>query len=77
MDEPVILQDAYKHGVKREDMLHALRNVIRFWDLDDMTMIVGPDRAGRLLEVGVSDSYDGSQVIVHAMEAREKFLPRG
>jgi hypothetical protein len=32
-------------------------------------MLVGADRAGRLLEVGVVESADGD-VIVHAMSAR-------
>jgi hypothetical protein len=74
--EPFIAGSARKHGVADEDMLHAYRNPIRVWPLDeDMTVFVGPDRAGRLLEVGVVDS-DVGPAIVHAMPARPRFLPR-
>ena len=58
-------------------MLHAFHNPIRIWELDDeMTMFVGPDRAARLLEVGVVDSSDDGPVMVHAMPVRDKFLNR-
>lgn len=36
-------------------------------------MLVRSDRAGRLLEIGVVESSDGP-LIVHAMEARPKYL---
>ena len=35
-------------------------------------MLIGPDVAGRLLEIGVG-SADGIDFIVHAMPARSKF----
>ncbi len=54
-------------------MLHAYRHPIRVFDLDDLTMLVGADTAGRLLEIGVAQS-DGIDFIVHAMPARNKFL---
>lgn len=38
-------------------------------------MVVGPDMAGRLIEVGYVDSVD-ARVIVHAMPARPKYFPR-
>ncbi|MGH9041598.1 MAG: hypothetical protein ACRDZ3_15365 [Acidimicrobiia bacterium] len=39
-----------------------------------MTMIVGPDRAARLIEIGIVATTDGT-VAVHAMRpARHKFL---
>jgi hypothetical protein len=42
-----------------------------------MTMLIGADAAGRLLEVGVVESRDEpGLVIVHAMPARQKFLRR-
>lgn len=57
-------------------MLHALRNLVRtFLVAEDMTMVVGADRAGRLIEVGVVESRDEpGLVVVHAMAARSKFL---
>jgi hypothetical protein len=36
-------------------------------------MLIGPDRATRMLEIGVARG-DGIEFIVHAMPAREKFL---
>lgn len=63
-----------KHGVSREDILHAYRNPIRVWDLGDgFTMMVGPNRAAIILEVGYIES-SVAMVIVHAMAARDKFL---
>lgn len=56
-----------------EDMLHAYQYPIRVLRLDDLTMLIGPDRAARLLEVGVSTA-EGVEFIVHAMPARPKFI---
>lgn len=51
--EPIIVASARKHGVRDDDMLHAFNNPIRAEDLDEgLTMLVGPDHAGNLLEVG-------------------------
>ncbi|MGB3411973.1 MAG: hypothetical protein WBA45_12345 [Microthrixaceae bacterium] len=54
-------------------MLHAYRHPIRVFDLDDLTMLVGADHNGRMLEVGVAIG-DGVEFIIHAMSAHEKFL---
>ena len=69
----MILGSARKHGVLDEDALHAYRNPIRFFDLDDVLMVIGPDRSARLLEVGVA-RRENIHFIVHAMPARNKFL---
>ncbi|MFN3256810.1 MAG: hypothetical protein ACE37B_14075 [Ilumatobacter sp.] len=71
--DPVFLASAREHGIDDEDMLHAYRNPIRVFDLDDLTMLIGPDRAAGLLEIGVTDA-EGVEFIVHAMAARPKFL---
>ena len=71
--DPVILASARKHGISDEDMLHAYRNPIRVFDLDDLTMLIGPDTSARLLEIGVAEA-EGIEFIVHAMAARPKFL---
>ena len=70
--DPVILASARKHGVRDEDMLHAYRNPIRAFQLDDLVMLIGADEAGRLLEVGVATA-EGVEFIVHAMPARTRF----
>jgi hypothetical protein len=36
-------------------------------------MLIGPDTAARLVEVGVSEA-EGIDFIVHAMPARDRFL---
>ena len=71
--DPVILQSARKHRVSDDDMTHAYRHPIRVFDLDDLTMLIGPDPSGRLLEVGVA-AAERTDFIVHAMPARAKFL---
>lgn len=70
--DPVILASARKQGVTDNDMLHAYRNPIRIFDLDDLVMLVGADENGRPLEVGVATA-EGVEFIVHAMPARPKF----
>ncbi len=71
--DPVILESARKHGIGDDYMLHAYRNPIRVFDLGDLTMLIGADQNGRLLEIGVAEG-EGVEFIVHAMPARSKFL---
>jgi len=71
--DPVILESARKHQISDDNMLHAYRNPIRVFDLDGLTMLIDPDTASRLLEVGVSQA-EGIEFIVHAMPARDQFL---
>ncbi|MBK5305476.1 MAG: hypothetical protein JJD92_02175 [Frankiaceae bacterium] len=53
---------------------HAVRNPIRLVPGEGRALIVGPDRAGRLLEVVVlDDDPDEEPVIIHAMALRPKF----
>jgi hypothetical protein len=73
--DPVILTSARKHGITDNDMLHAYRNPVRVFDLDDLVMLIGADEAGRLLEIGVATG-EGVEFIVHAMAARPRFLRR-
>jgi hypothetical protein len=69
----VILASARKPGVTDEDMLHAYRQPIRVFEFDDLTMLIGADPAGRMLEIGTATA-NGVEFIVHAMAARPKFL---
>lgn len=71
--EPVIAPSARKHGVGDVTILHAFNNPVRAEDLEEgMVMIVGPDHAGNLFEIGVVVANEGP-VIVHAMSARPKY----
>ncbi len=71
--DPVVLASARKHGINDDDMLHAYRNPIRVFDLDDLTMLIGPDASARLLEIGVAEA-EGIEFVVHAMAARPNCL---
>jgi len=71
--DPVVLSSARKHGVADDDMLHAYRNPVRVFDVEDLTMLVGPDQSANLLEVGVAHA-EGIDFIVHAMPARARFM---
>ena len=74
VEQPFIAETAHRHGVGDETILHAFNHPIRVEDLDEgMTMLVGPDHAGNLYEIGVVSSSDGP-VVVHAMPARSKYL---
>ena len=73
MDEPFIAPSARKHGVSDETILHAFNNPVRVEDLEEgLVMLVGPDHAGNLFEIGVVTSEEGP-VIVHAMPARPQY----
>jgi hypothetical protein len=67
--DPVILASARKHDVHDDDILHVYQHPIRVLQLDDLTMLIGPDPSARLLEIG-----DGIDFVVHAMPARPKFI---
>jgi len=73
MMDPVILSSARRHGIRDDNMLHAYRNPIRVFEVDDLTMLIGPDESATLLEIGVAHA-EGIDFIVHAMAARPKFL---
>lgn len=74
--EPAILGSARKHGVADGDMIHAFNHPIRADDLaEGKTMLIGPDRAGNLLEIGVVNANSGP-LVIHAMRARSKYLRR-
>ena len=73
--DPAILASARKHGISDTDMLHAHRNPVRVFMLEDLIMLIGADASGRLLEVGVATG-GGVEFIVDAMPARPRFLRR-
>ena len=64
--DPLILDSAHRHGVTDAAMLHVQD--------DAMTMFIGPDETGTLVEVGVIE-WHGIIAIAHAMRpARSKYL---
>lgn len=75
------LASAGKHGVGVADIAHALRVPVRLVELDDATtLVLGPDRTGRWLEVVVADLDGEDPRVIHAMALRARFrayLPGG
>lgn len=75
MDAPLIAPSALRHGVSEDAIVHAFNNPVRTEDLEEgLTMLIGPDSAGNLYEIGVVSSSEGP-VVVHAMPARPRYLP--
>ncbi len=73
----MIKDSARRHGIPDADMEHAVRHWITrptvvSPDGRELIMYVGPDSAGRMIEVGTNTAGD----IVHAMKARKQFLPK-
>ncbi len=70
-----VLRSALGHGVAVEDIQHVLRNAAVIDEIDqDPTryLVLGPDRAGNLLELVVMDRPQGPAAI-HAMPMRVKY----
>jgi hypothetical protein len=67
---------ARKHGVADADMLHAVDHALAIEDAGeepDRWLVIGPDRAGNLLEVVVMMTAEGQQLAIHAMPMQAKF----
>lgn len=65
-----IADRAREHGVSDEDIQAAVEVPFRIVGQgEDRVLVIGADRAGRLLEVVVLDPYD-APVAIHAMPLR-------
>lgn len=68
-----IHSSARRHGIADDDILHAVERSMVVDDIGedpDRWLVIGPDRAGNLLEVIVLVAADGDEVIIHAMPLR-------
>lgn len=74
--ELVILDSARKRGYADADLLHVVAFAIRIYAQGDgMAMHIGPDTAGRMMEVGTITLRDGRTAIAHAMRPpRSKYI---
>ena len=64
------------HGVADEDIRHAVDHALAIEDAGedpDRWLVIGPDRAGNLLEVVVLVTNEGAQLAIHTMRMRAKF----
>lgn len=74
--EPIILSSAHRHGVSDAAMVHALRFPLRHFVQDNsMTMFIGPDETGILVEVGVVEWHE-TIAIAHAIRPARSKYPR-
>ncbi|MDR1213712.1 MAG: hypothetical protein LBK54_06485 [Propionibacteriaceae bacterium] len=62
-----IVDNARKHGIEDADILHALDNPIRYreqeYDGEVRVLLIGADRAGRLLELVLVPADQPARVI--------------
>ncbi len=69
------LGSASRHGIDHEDMQHALKNALVVDEVGEdpaRWLVIGPDRAGNLLELVVLDRPQGP-ALIHAMRMRSKY----
>ncbi|MBA2724959.1 MAG: hypothetical protein H0U53_03120 [Actinobacteria bacterium] len=70
-----ILPSGRRHGIDDEDIQHGVEQALVIEEIGDdplRFLILGPDRAGNLLELVILDRPQGPGVI-HAMKMREKY----
>lgn len=70
-----VLRSAHRHGVRDEDIQHVLLSALLVEEVDEdptRYLVLGPDRAGNLLELLVLDRPQGPAVM-HAMPMRAKY----
>ncbi len=67
---------ALRHGIDRADIAHAVAHSQAVEDLGDdpdRWLVLGPDRAGNLLEIVVLVTVEGDEIAIHAMAMRAKY----
>jgi hypothetical protein len=67
---------ARRHGIRDDDMLHAVEHALAIEDLGDdpdRCLVIGPDRAANLLELVVLITAEGTDMIIHAMPMRPAY----
>jgi hypothetical protein len=79
--QPLILKSARKHqaeqGFTDQDILDAWANPLGVvTGRGDMSLVIGMDSQGRLLEIGLMDAIDYPPPIVHAMLARKTYVDK-
>lgn len=73
---PRILASAYRHGCTTADILHGWQNAIGYFYNDPAHqpgrgLCIGPDAAGRLLEIMFESNERGAPIVFHAMLLRK------
>ena len=74
MDKVYFARSARKHKISRVRARYVLAHYVWVFDLeDDMTLHVGPDEQGIVLEVGTVPGRNGGTCVIHAMKLRPGF----
>lgn len=67
-----IIDSARKHGITDDNIRHATTNATKQHDFEDgFVLVIGPAADGTILEIGINTE---TETVVHAMQARPKFL---
>lgn len=61
---------ARRHGVTDQAVAHAVAQAMRVIETEDGLFVIGPDTAGRLLELVARPGEEGELVVFHAMPLR-------
>ena len=72
-------RSASKHGIDADDVLHAVVHALVVAGMGDddsplRTLVLGPDRAGNMIEVIVLHFDDGREMAIHAMPMRSRYI---
>ena len=71
-----IHDSARRHGVVDADMHHAINHALAIehaGEDPDRWLVVGPDRAGNLLELVILTTVETTRLVIHAMPLRAKY----
>lgn len=71
-----VSSSARRHGVDDSDVTHAVEHSLAVEDAGEdpnRWLVIGPDRAGNLLEVIVLITEEGDEIAIHAMPMRPKY----
>ena len=76
----LIHRSALKHAITRAQISHATDHLITLADLDPdsdppKVLLIGPDKAGNLLELIALVLEGDDLLIIHAMRLRPQFFP--
>ena len=75
-----IQRSALKHGITRPKISHAADHLVTLADLDPdseppKVLLIGPNKAGNLLEL-IALVLEGDELLtIHAMRLRPQFFP--
>lgn len=71
----VVSWSALRHGCTSDDIAHAIRQCVHLSPVPEehrVWLVLGPDRAGRMLEV-VMRVHDDTVFVFHSMPMRRRF----